>query len=141
MRAAAATTDNIDRIPVIDLAPFRAGTAAGKQRVAKEIREAAESLGFLYYKNHGVPQETIDTAFAVGRRFFDMPDEAKLAVKVNKSHRGYIPFNNAAYSEDLKPNVNESFLIGLDLPDDDPDVKAGVPMHGANQWPDRKSVV
>jgi isopenicillin N synthase-like dioxygenase len=82
-----------------------------------------------------VPQPVVDAAFAAGRRFFDLPAEAKLAVKVNKAHRGYIPFNNAVYSDDLKPNLNESFLLGLDLPADDPDVRAGVPMHGPNQWP------
>jgi isopenicillin N synthase-like dioxygenase len=135
MRAQATATESIDRIPVVDLAPFRAGTRAGKQQVAKDIREAAEGLGFLYYKNHGVPADVVETAFAVGRRFFDLPLEAKLAVKVNKAHRGYIPFNNAVYSAELKPNLNESFLMGLDLPADDPDVLAGVPMHGPNQWP------
>ena len=135
MRAERTATESIDRIPVVDLAPFRAGTAAGKHQVAREIRDAAESLGFLYFKNHGVPAEVVDTAFATGRRFFDLPTEAKLAVKVNASHRGYIPFNNAVYSSELKPNLNESFLMGLDLPADDPDVAAGVPMHGSNQWP------
>src|SRR5690606_35122508 len=64
MRAQETATESIDRIPVIDLAPFRAGSAAGKQQVAKEIRDAAESLGFLYFKNHGVPQSVIDGAFA-----------------------------------------------------------------------------
>jgi isopenicillin N synthase-like dioxygenase len=135
MRARATASESIDRIPVIDLAPFRAGTAAGKQQVAKDIRDAAEGLGFLYFKNHGVPAEIVEAAFATGRRFFDLPVEAKLEVKVNKAHRGYIPFKNAVYSEDLKPNLNESFLMGLDLPADDPDVRAGVPMHGPNQWP------
>ena len=135
MRAQATATERIDRIPVVDLAPFRAGTRAGKQAVAKDIREAAEGLGFLYFKNHGVPAEIVESAFATGRRFFDLPLEAKLEVKVNKAHRGYIPFNNAVYSAELKPNLNESFLMGLDLPPDDPDVRAGVPMHGPNQWP------
>jgi isopenicillin N synthase-like dioxygenase len=135
MQAERTATESIDRIPVIDLAPFRAGTAAGKRQVAKEIREAAEGLGFLYFKNHGVPAGIVDDAFAAGQRFFDLPVEAKLAVKVNKAHRGYIPFNNAVYAEGLKPNLNESFLLGLDLPADDPDVRAGVPMHGPNQWP------
>jgi isopenicillin N synthase-like dioxygenase len=124
-----------EHIPVVDLAPFKAGTRAGKDQVAKDIRTAAEDIGFLYIKNHGVPQAAIDAAFAASRRFFALPEADKLAIKINKWHRGYMPFNNAVVAEGLKPNLSESFLIGGYLPPDDPDVLADVPMHGPNQWP------
>jgi isopenicillin N synthase-like dioxygenase len=63
-----------EQIPVVDLAPFMAGTRAGKDQVAKDIRSAAEDNGFLYIKNHGVPQEAINAAFAASKRFFTIPE-------------------------------------------------------------------
>jgi isopenicillin N synthase-like dioxygenase len=124
-----------EQIPVVDLAPFMAGTRAGKDQVAKDIRSAAEDNGFLYIKNHGVPQEAINAAFAASKRFFTIPEADKLAIKINKWHRGYLPFNNAVAGEGLKPNLSESFLVGGYLPADDPDVLADIPMHGPNKWP------
>src|ERR1044071_5806723 len=121
-----------EQIPIVDLAPFRSGTRAGKDQVARAIRSAAEDNGFLYIENHGVPQETIDAAFAVAKRFFTLPEADKLAIKINKWHRGYLPFNNAVTAQGLKPNLSESFLVGGYLPPDDPDVLADVPMHGPN---------
>jgi isopenicillin N synthase-like dioxygenase len=83
-----------------------------------------------------VPQEAINAAFAASKkRFFTIPEADKLAIKINKWHRGYLPFNNAVAGEGLKPNLSESFLVGGYLPPDDPDVLADIPMHGPNQWP------
>ena len=35
-----------------------------------------------------------------------------------------------------KPNQNESFFISHDRGPDHPDVLAGMPLRGRNQWPD-----
>ncbi len=82
-----------------------------------------------------MPQPLIDAAFAEAKKFFALPPEVKASVKINSSHRGYIGINNSTYSAEVKPNYNETFLMGFDLGPDDPDVKAGVAMHGSNQWP------
>ena len=108
MAPRAETSPLVEQIPVIDLAPFMAGTRAGKDQVAKDIRSAAEDNGFLYIKNHDVPQEAINAAFDASKRFFTLPEADKLAIKINKWHRGYLPFNNAVAAEGLKPNLSES---------------------------------
>ena len=123
----------VDTIPIIDIAGFRDGSA--KDRVVRQVQEAAETVGFLYIAGHGVDQAVIDGAFTASRAFFALPEADKLTVKINSSHRGFMPINNSTYTADLKPNFNETFLAGLDLGPDDPDVKAGVPLHGPNQWP------
>ncbi len=33
------------------------------------------------------------------------------------------------------PDLKESYEFGLDLPPDDPDIVAGLPLHGPNRWP------
>ena len=37
---------------------------------------------------------------------------------------------------DNKPNLNEALFVKRDLPPDHPDVVAGLPFRGTNQWPD-----
>nr|WP_134331717.1 2-oxoglutarate and iron-dependent oxygenase domain-containing protein [Pseudomonas sp. HS-2] len=120
-------------IPVIDIGPFRDNTAP--EQVVAAVRAAATDTGFLYIKGHGVSQALVDRAFAQSQAFFALPDEVKQSVKINSSHRGYMGIKNAKYSDEVKPNLNETFLMGFDLGPDDPDVQAGVAMHGPNQWP------
>lgn len=73
MAPRAETSPLVEQIPVIDLAPFMAGTRAGKDQVAKDIRSAAEDNGFIYIKNHDVPQEAINAAFDASKRFSPSP--------------------------------------------------------------------
>lgn len=123
-----------EQIPVIDISGYRNGT--DKAGVVNAVRMAATDTGFLYIKGHGVPADLLANAFAQSAAFFALPSEVKQMVKINQSHRGYIGLNNATYSDEVKPNFNETFLMGLDLGPDDPDVKAGIAMHGPNQWPE-----
>ncbi len=134
-RIEATITERVDQIPVIDFGPFRAGSAAGKRRVADAIRDAAESIGFFYIRNHGLSQQAIDDAFAASRKFFDLPLEARLEIKINRFHRGYVPLDDVRYREEYAPNHNESLFVGLPLADDDAAVTAPGSMHGTNQWP------
>jgi len=81
-------------IPVIDLTPFCAGTAAGKASVARAVAAAWETVGFLVVEGHGVdPTEGTDLD-AIALAFFDLPMAEKLAVRRprNGQNRGYIPY-------------------------------------------------
>ena len=65
-------------IPVIGFGPFLQGDEAGKKRVAREIAEACEQVGFFYLSGHGIPQAKIDAMFRASKEFFDQPDAVKL---------------------------------------------------------------
>lgn len=126
----------VEQVPIVDFAPFLAGAASGRLAVAAAIRQAAESVGFLYLSGHGVDPAVIDAAFAASRRFFELPLQDRLKVSVNSAHRGFIQMSNATVAGGTKPSMNESFLAGLDLGPLDPDVIAKTPLHGPNQWPE-----
>jgi isopenicillin N synthase-like dioxygenase len=120
-------------VPVLDLGPLLAGEDI--TALAREIRQACEGMAFFYIRNHGVPQTVIDDAFEASRRFFAEPLERRMEVHKDRFHRGYLPLGTTRYpgkAADLK----DSFDIGVDLALDHPDVVAGVPLHGPNQWPD-----
>lgn len=125
-----------DSIPLIDLGPFRTGGREERARVADEIGAACRNVGFFYVTNHGVPQELIDRVFGQSRRFFALPDDEKMRVHIGKSpnHRGYYPIGGENVDPERTFDVKEGFDIALELGPDDPDVRAGKPLHGPNQW-------
>jgi isopenicillin N synthase-like dioxygenase len=125
----------LDRLPIIDFAPALGADRAGRERVADAIREACETIGFFYIVNHGVDAALIAEAEGTMRRFFDLPQEQKRQVAVNKRHRGWHEIGGALMYQAKKPDYKEFFGIGLELPENDPDVLAGQPLRGPNNWP------
>ena len=123
-------------IPVVELAPLLAET--DKAAVAEAVGRACREVGFFYIAGHGVPPALVTRAFAEVRRFFALPDERKMAVHMRGSpcHRGYYPLFEENTDPDLTADLKEGFDIALELGPDDPDVIAGKPLHGPNQWPE-----
>lgn len=128
-------------IPVIDFGPYFAGRPGALDELAGQLRHACETIGFFYAANHGVPDALIDRAFAASRRFHALPLADKLALGLNENNIGYMPMNASVQGASTvhkatKPNQNESFFISHDRAADHPDVLAGIPLRGRNQWPD-----
>lgn len=131
-------------IPVIDYGPYFAGEAGALDRLAPEVARACENVGFFYALNHGVPEETIDRAFAAARRFFALPLEEKLALRLNQNNIGYLPLDASVQGASTvhkatRPNRNESYFLSHDRGPDHPAVVAGTPLRGQNQWPEDMS--
>jgi isopenicillin N synthase-like dioxygenase len=103
--------------------------------VAARLRRAAEGTGFFYISNHGVPKRVIEAAFEASHRFFQLPLEEKRRVQINRLHRGFIETGGAKMYDRAKVDLKESYLWGLELGEDDPDVRAGKPLMGPNNWP------
>jgi isopenicillin N synthase-like dioxygenase len=128
-------------IPVIDFGPAFRGEPGGLEAVAGHVRLASERVGFFYLAGHGVSQGLIDAAFQASREFHALPLEVKLALKLNENNIGYLPVNQSiqrasTVHKAARPNYNESFFISHDRAADHPDVVAGTPLRGRNQWPD-----
>jgi isopenicillin N synthase-like dioxygenase len=112
-------------IPIIDLSGYRAGSAEGKQAVAKEVAQACRDIGFLVITGHGVPTALVDRVDASARAFFELPMAAKMALKRPKDDqvRGYSAVGDEGLSYSLGEkspgDLKESFSIGpVDVPDD-----------------------
>ena len=107
----------MDSIPVIDIAPFRNGSAQQQQAVAKDVADACASLGFLIVSGHGVADSLIDDMRKVSFAYFDQPVEDKIKLRMPPDrYRGYISLGSEAlaYSldEETPPDFKESFSIG-----------------------------
>ena len=61
-----------------------------KCEIAASLLAAAENEGFFYLVNHGIPQDAVDAAFALSRRFFAAPDDVKHATRGDNSNAHYV---------------------------------------------------
>ncbi len=81
-------------IPIIDITPFREGTAKHKLRVAHEVLAICESIGFLRIAGHGIASDVFDRACRTAFAFYDLPlhEKQAAAAKTSGQQRGYAPF-------------------------------------------------
>lgn len=128
---------SFDQIPIIDLEPMFTGDDAAKAQLAADLRRACTEVGFLYIRNHHVPQAVIDATFAAAHHYFALDDDAKMAnhVTLSRNNRGYAALLEENTDPTARGDLHESFDIALDVPADDPDVVAGKVLYGPNQWP------
>lgn len=122
-----------EEMPILDLSPLVAGQPI--DALARALRRACETTGFFYVANHGVPRKVVDDVFEATRRYFDLPLEERLKLKIDdRFRRGFMP-EGINQHPGYAPDIKESYEFALDLPLDDPAVVAGLPLHGPNRWP------
>ncbi|CAN5448701.1 2-oxoglutarate and iron-dependent oxygenase domain-containing protein [soil metagenome] len=113
-------------VPIIDLAPYFSGTPEGKASVAREVDEAARSIGFLVITNHGISPALIERVSSLSRTFFAMPlaDKRKVDRPRDDAVRGYSAVGEEGLSYSLEEaapgDLKESFSIGpANVPNDE----------------------
>ncbi len=104
-------------IPVIDFSPFLEDDPDGKQRVAQMIYRACHEVGFMYLKNHGIPEGVIAQAFEQSQQFFALPmeEKQKIAWSSETSNRGYIGIERERLDEHQPGDLKEAFNVGRDV--------------------------
>jgi isopenicillin N synthase-like dioxygenase len=127
-------------ISSIDYGPYFSGDKNALEHLGREVAHAGEKVGFFYILNHGVPDVLIKRAFAASRRFFALPLQQKLAIKLNCDHVGYLPIDASVQGGSIVrkafiPNCSESFFVRHDHEACHPDVLAQALPCGKNQWP------
>lgn len=123
-------------IPILDLSLARSPST--KPAFLQQLREALLTVGFLYISNTGIPQSTFDQVCEQGIKFFDLPEEEKLAIEMKQqpSFLGYSRLGNeiTAHKADWREQ--------LDLGTQHPPRKATDPLYynlfGPVQWPSEK---
>jgi isopenicillin N synthase-like dioxygenase len=120
-------------MPILDLGDWLAGGPI--EPLVAQFKAACTNTGFFYLRNHGVPREAVDQVFDATRRYFSLPMEERLKDKIDERfRRGFMPYGVTQHPGH-KPDLKESYELGVDLPLTDADVQAGLPLHGPNRWP------
>jgi isopenicillin N synthase-like dioxygenase len=125
-------------LPVIDMSPlFSRGASRERDAVANSISAACRDTGFFYASGHGIPAELIHQLYSASQRFFALPEPVKMKIAMAKggsAWRGYFPVRGELTSG--KPDLKEGVYFGEELGRGDARVEAGVPLHGANLFPE-----
>jgi isopenicillin N synthase-like dioxygenase len=124
-------------LPVVDVQPLvEGGSPAAAAAVAAQIQQACRDRGFFYVTGHGVAPELLSELAAASAEFFALPLAGKLEIAMERggrAWRGYFPVGTELTSG--RPDRKEGLYFGTELPDDDPRVRAGLPLHGRNLFP------
>ncbi len=122
-------------LPIVDVGPLRTG--ADPAGPAAAIGRACRDSGFFYAAGHGVDPALEARLEAAARAFFALPEADKLAIRMElggRAWRGFFPVGAELTSG--RPDRKEGLYFGAELPPEHPRVRAGVPLHGANLFPE-----
>ena len=123
---------DLDKIPIIDIGSLRDNT--DPDFVARKLYKASTDLGFIYIKNHNIPDKLINDLRNDGLTFFRSSFDEKEKVKISKKHRGWLGFGGAKMGDKAKPDLKESFIWGYQY--DDGSLPDNHQLRGLNKWPD-----
>ncbi len=129
------TKDPSSELPIIDVSPL-VTRGDGQEAVASAIGRACTERGFFYVIGHGVSRDLQGRLEELSHRFFALPEETKLEIRMGlggRAWRGYFPVGDELTSG--KPDVKEGLYFGAELAEGDPRVRAGLPLHGPNLFP------
>lgn len=87
-------------LPIIDLEAFCSSSAESSStssiekrlETGKQLVSACHDVGFVYIKNHGVPDDELSRAFDVSKKWFDLSTDQKMKAPHPSGwavHRGY----------------------------------------------------
>lgn len=127
----------MNELPVIDVAPLFGADADARQRTAGAIGAASRDLGFFYATGHAIHADTLNALDWASRRFFALPEARKMEIAMargGRAWRGYFPVGGELTSG--APDQKQGLYFGEELGADDARVRAGLPLHGRNLFPE-----
>ncbi|MGH6909053.1 MAG: isopenicillin N synthase family dioxygenase [Phenylobacterium sp.] len=102
--------------PRIEPVSFRAFSADFKG-FTEDLGGSFARYGFAVISDHGIPQDRIDAALAAAKKFFALPEAAKLKYKLPVGgQRGYTPFGVETAKGEANYDLKEFWHVGRDLP-------------------------
>ena len=132
-----------EAIMTIDIGPLRAGQVGAIDDVAEQLRRACTEIGFFFIVDHGMDGGIVARAFDASRRYFALPFEEKMKVRMNRHQCGYMPPDVAVHNDTFEERAtamasqhSEAFKFTFDLDAGDPDYGQNIRFRGHNKWPD-----
>lgn len=107
-------TNSLSSLPILDLS--LADDPLRRKELLTQLHDALFNVGFLYIKNHGVDQTTIDGLVQSLPALFDQPIEAKAKLsKKNSPH--FLGYSGFAEEVTLgQKDLREQFDFATELP-------------------------
>jgi len=127
---------DFERLPLIDVSGLESSDISTRRATAELLDRAAHSAGFFYATAHGLQPSLVTGLLAAAAEFFALPEAHKQRYYIghSRNHRGYVPPGEEVFYAGSK-DTKEAFDLSLDLPESDPDYRAGNRLLGPNRWP------
>ncbi|MEO7123526.1 MAG: 2-oxoglutarate and iron-dependent oxygenase domain-containing protein, partial [Lacisediminihabitans sp.] len=123
-------------LPILDLSELDQGDDQAQQFLEK-LRHTTRDVGFFYLVGHGVDQRLIDEILALSRRFFELPEQDKLAIENVHSaqFRGYTRVGGERTHGDIdwreQIDIGAERVVAVETDETD----AYWRLEGPNLWP------
>ncbi|KAK6428516.1 hypothetical protein LTR95_015339 [Oleoguttula sp. CCFEE 5521] len=121
------------KIPVLDLSLAR--DERTKPAFLKDLQDAVLHVGFFYITNTGIDQVLFDQVCEEGIRFFDLPEEEKLAIEMKNANSflGYSRLGNEITAS--QADWREQYDLSTPHPVPTPEAPRYHCLLAPNQWP------
>lgn len=120
------------KVPELSLNSYIQGSANDKQRFIDNFFVGLQDYGFIVLKDHPVPAELLNKAYALLEQLFALPVEKKQAyATVKGGQRGYTPFGKEHAKDAKVSDLKEFWHVGRDLSEDHRYAK----QYPKNIWP------
>jgi isopenicillin N synthase-like dioxygenase len=114
-------------LPIIDFAKIVDSSVEVSGQEKHRLFKAFVETGFVYLKNHSIPDDARNKLFAHAKEFFALPDEEKIKIKTGEDKAFHGWFSPQLTSGDTKhSDQKEAFDVGNDNDPTRP-----------NQWPEQ----
>jgi isopenicillin N synthase-like dioxygenase len=129
-------------VPVIDLTGFEEGDDARRRMIARQVDEAASTVGFMQIRGHGVPAAAAARLASAMDAFFTLPLPEKAAYRAPATsiNRGYTGLREERLSYSLgvtsPADLFEAFNVGSPA-SSFPELELPADHYPANIWPQR----
>ncbi|XP_055337314.1 uncharacterized protein LOC129587545 [Paramacrobiotus metropolitanus] len=105
-----ASNGSTEHVPVLDFGIYN--EADGQVKLGEQIAHVLKTSGFMYVKNHGIPQETIDKVFNSSKKVFSLPPDIK--AKKPRSSKfepscGYVAMGSEKLDEARRDEIREAY--------------------------------
>lgn len=123
--------DTLAEIPALSLADQQTDPDGFSQKFGQSFQR----FGFAVVRDHGIPQDLIDRAWAMTKAFFDLPEAEKRGyfVEGGGGARGYTPFKTEIAKGATHVDLKEFWHVGRELARG----HRFAEQMPANIWPDR----
>jgi len=122
-----------EEIPSLDLADFKSGNPAKKEKFVSTLGAAYHNIGFVAVKNHSLTQAMQDQLYAAIKKFFALSDDIKKTYERGDlaGQRGYTGKGKEHAKGRNTGDLKEFYHVGQELTTDEL-AKEGYP---GNVWP------
>ena len=102
------------QVPTLDIRRYD----TDRDAFVAELGAAYREFGFCGISGHGIPQDLVDNAYDVFKRFFALPTDVKMKYHLpgTGGARGYTPFGIETAKDAKYADLKEFWHVGRELP-------------------------